>query len=109
MIHFRLAFDWHSNVHLLEMLTAREPSSLFASIYKAVNTKGLALRLLHTLVDLQIQIRWSLMCICALVSGLLPWLLCFFILPHGNWVDDHITNILSIINLSHYTHTHLHI
>ena len=37
--HFQLAFDYHSDVHLLEMLTAREPSSLFTSFYNAVNTK----------------------------------------------------------------------
>jgi len=38
-VHFRLAFDWHSDVHSLEMLTAREPFSRFASFYNAVNTK----------------------------------------------------------------------
>ena len=37
--HFQLAFDYHSDVHLLEMLTAREPFSHFASFYNAVNTK----------------------------------------------------------------------
>ena len=37
--HFRLAFDSHSDVHLLEMLTAREPFSRFASFYNVVNTK----------------------------------------------------------------------
>jgi len=37
--HFRLAFDYHSDVRLLDMLTAREPSSLFASFYNVVNTK----------------------------------------------------------------------
>ena len=38
-VHFRLAFDEHSDVCLLEMLTTREPSSRLASFYKAVNTK----------------------------------------------------------------------
>ena len=37
--HFRLAFDYHSDVRLLEMLTAREPFSRFALFYNAVNTK----------------------------------------------------------------------
>ena len=37
--HFQLAFDQHSDVCSLEMLTAQEPLSHFALFQKAVNTK----------------------------------------------------------------------
>ena len=38
-VHFRLAFDQHSDVHSLEMLTTQEPSSRCASFYKTIKTK----------------------------------------------------------------------
>ena len=45
--HFRLAFDWHSDVRFLEMLTTQEPSKAFCFILESCNHQAGKIECLH--------------------------------------------------------------